>query len=243
LVVTKLDRLARSISDLRAIADELTARQVRLSFGGQVYDPADPMGKLVFNMMSVNPPLSDLGSPITDCTVTASPGGATCTVTVPDTSCVVTGLTNGTPYTFTVTASNAAGSSVASSPSQPVTPVTGSKATPTAVVKCVVSSGLSIPRRGTRTLMKPKCVTTAGQRVGVKVKNVKLRGDLRLHTLYCQKPNGKSQRPTSTSVGAMCKTGKLRIRTYGYSLRMKIVWQTAAIDTFKAFKTVRVFKN
>ena len=31
LVVTKLDRLARSLPDARAIADELTARRVRLS--------------------------------------------------------------------------------------------------------------------------------------------------------------------------------------------------------------------
>lgn len=30
LVVTKLDRLARCLPDVRAIADELTARQVRL---------------------------------------------------------------------------------------------------------------------------------------------------------------------------------------------------------------------
>ncbi len=53
LVVTKLDRLARSIADARDIADELTARKVKLSFAGSVYDPIDPMGKLVFNMMSV----------------------------------------------------------------------------------------------------------------------------------------------------------------------------------------------
>jgi len=38
LVVTKLDRLARSLPDARAIADELTARQVRLSLGGSVSD-------------------------------------------------------------------------------------------------------------------------------------------------------------------------------------------------------------
>src|SRR5674536_351682 len=31
LAVTKLDRLARSLTDARAIADELTARQVRLN--------------------------------------------------------------------------------------------------------------------------------------------------------------------------------------------------------------------
>ena len=39
LVVTKLDRLARSLPDARAIADELTARQVSLNLGGSVYDP------------------------------------------------------------------------------------------------------------------------------------------------------------------------------------------------------------
>ena len=42
LVVTKLDRLARSLPDARAIADELTARRVRLNLGGSVYDPTVP---------------------------------------------------------------------------------------------------------------------------------------------------------------------------------------------------------
>ena len=42
LVVTKLDRLARSLPDARAIADELTARQVRLRLGASVYDPKRP---------------------------------------------------------------------------------------------------------------------------------------------------------------------------------------------------------
>ena len=44
LVVTKLDRLARSLPDARAIADELTARQISLSLGGSVYDPTDAVG-------------------------------------------------------------------------------------------------------------------------------------------------------------------------------------------------------
>ena len=48
LVVTKLDRLARSLPDARAIADELTARQVRLRLGASVYDPYDPVGRLLF---------------------------------------------------------------------------------------------------------------------------------------------------------------------------------------------------
>ena len=46
LVVTKLDRLARSLPDARAIADELTARRISLSLGGSVYDPTDAVGKL-----------------------------------------------------------------------------------------------------------------------------------------------------------------------------------------------------
>jgi DNA invertase Pin-like site-specific DNA recombinase len=46
LVVTKLDRLARSPPDARAIADELTVRQVNLNLGGSVYDPTDAVGRL-----------------------------------------------------------------------------------------------------------------------------------------------------------------------------------------------------
>jgi len=53
LVVTKLDRLARSLPDARAIADELTVRQVRLSIGGAVYDPTDPVGRLLFNVLAM----------------------------------------------------------------------------------------------------------------------------------------------------------------------------------------------
>lgn len=53
LVVTKLDRLARSLPDARAIADELTQRQVRLNLGGSVYDPNDPVGRLLFNVLAM----------------------------------------------------------------------------------------------------------------------------------------------------------------------------------------------
>jgi len=53
LVVTKLDRLARSLPDARAIADELTVRQVRLNLGGPVYEPNDPVGRLLFNVLAM----------------------------------------------------------------------------------------------------------------------------------------------------------------------------------------------
>jgi DNA invertase Pin-like site-specific DNA recombinase len=52
LVVPKLDRLARSVPDARAIGDSLAARDVRLSLGGSVYDPNDPMGKCFFNILA-----------------------------------------------------------------------------------------------------------------------------------------------------------------------------------------------
>ena len=52
-MVTKLDRLARSLPDARAIADELTARHVRLSLGGSVYDPNDAVGRLLFNVLAM----------------------------------------------------------------------------------------------------------------------------------------------------------------------------------------------
>jgi DNA invertase Pin-like site-specific DNA recombinase len=53
LVATKLDRLARSLPDARAIADDLTQRQVRLNLGGSVYDPTDPVGRLLFNVLAM----------------------------------------------------------------------------------------------------------------------------------------------------------------------------------------------
>ena len=52
LVVPKLDRLARSVPDTRAIGDGLADRGIKLSLGGQVYDPADPMGKMFFNILA-----------------------------------------------------------------------------------------------------------------------------------------------------------------------------------------------
>lgn len=68
-------------------------------------------------------PTYDGGSPVTGYTVTSAPGSRTCTTTT-ELTCAVTGLTNGTSYTFTVTATNAAGTSAASSASSSVTPAT-----------------------------------------------------------------------------------------------------------------------
>ncbi|EMY33013.1 DNA-invertase [Arthrobacter crystallopoietes BAB-32] len=53
LVVTKLDRLARSVPDARDIVEELTKKKVKLSIGGSVHDPTDPVGRLLFNVLAM----------------------------------------------------------------------------------------------------------------------------------------------------------------------------------------------
>ncbi len=69
-------------------------------------------------------PTSNGGSPILSYTVTSTPAGGTAS-TLGATSTTVTGLTNGTVYTFTVVATNAVGPSAASLPSNSVTPTAG----------------------------------------------------------------------------------------------------------------------
>jgi len=53
LVVAKLDRLARSIRNAKDIIDELTVKGVKLSIGGSVHDPTDPVGRLLFNVLAM----------------------------------------------------------------------------------------------------------------------------------------------------------------------------------------------
>ncbi len=66
-------------------------------------------------------PASDGGSAIIDYTATSTPGGFTGTAS--SSPITVTGLANGTAYTFKVTARNAVGIGPASAPSNSVTPV------------------------------------------------------------------------------------------------------------------------
>lgn len=94
------------VSGVSAVAGD---RQATVTWTAPGYPGSDPVNRYV---------------------VTASPGGQTCTVTVtyttpptvPATSCTVTGLTNGVPYTFTVQAGSLAGLGLPSTPSMPVTP-------------------------------------------------------------------------------------------------------------------------
>ena len=85
-------------------------------------------------------PASNGGSAITGYTVTSSPGSFTATGATSPIN--VTGLTNGTAYTFTVIATNAVGNSLASSTSTAVTPVAPITAPdpPTSVVATRINS-------------------------------------------------------------------------------------------------------
>jgi len=98
-----------------------------LQYQSNITTPSAPYGKPVATAgnttatVSFSAPASIGGSPVTSYTITSSPDNISTTTTV--TSGVVTGLSNGTPYTFTVTATNAAGTGPASSLSNQVTPI------------------------------------------------------------------------------------------------------------------------
>ncbi|MCL4414568.1 MAG: fibronectin type III domain-containing protein, partial [Actinobacteria bacterium] len=68
------------------------------------------------------PPLIDGGAPASSYVVVASPGGSSFTVPASATEAVVTGLSDGKSYTFTVQAVNVAGAGPASSASNPAVP-------------------------------------------------------------------------------------------------------------------------
>jgi hypothetical protein len=86
-------------------------------------------------------PADDGRLPIERYTVTASPGGATATVNAPGTEVEVPGLTDGIPYTFRVTATNARGTGPASAPGAAVVPSPGVPDQPADVVAAANGAG------------------------------------------------------------------------------------------------------
>jgi uncharacterized repeat protein (TIGR02543 family) len=82
-------------------------------------------------------PASNGGSAITEYVITSSPGGLICIATVPSSGCEITGLTNGTAYTFTAVARNLVGDSAASTASAAATPI----GKPSIPMNIVVSAG------------------------------------------------------------------------------------------------------
>lgn len=117
-----------------------------------------------------------LGGSVTSYLVTAAPGGRTCTITSPATSCDVDGLTNGTTYTFTARATNSQGMSGPSLASAPVTPgpqgsapaaSPGTGLAPTTSSSARETRGLSVTVQPSRT----RIVSGRVLRLGVRVRN------------------------------------------------------------------------
>jgi Ca2+-binding RTX toxin-like protein len=100
--------------------------QLIITLGGEAaVAPGAPTGVIATAgnasaTVSWTAPANDGGSPITSYIVTASPGSATATTT--GLSLTISGLVNGTSYTFRVAAVNEVGTGLLSVPSNPVTP-------------------------------------------------------------------------------------------------------------------------
>lgn len=105
------------------LGSEITGPAAPGSAGTPSATPGDGSASIAWE------PPSTGGTPVTY-TVTSNPDGLTCTATHPTTSCVVTGLTNGTSYTFSVIAANEGGNSSPSSSSSSVTPSAPSQRPP-----------------------------------------------------------------------------------------------------------------
>ncbi len=115
-------------------------------------------------------PPADGGSAITGYTVTSAPDGKTCTAVAPTTSCTVTGLTDGAGYTFTLTATNALGTSDSSNASAQATPgdPPAKPAAPTAVpANGSATVSWTAPDPGTSAIVSYRVVAAPGGAVCV----------------------------------------------------------------------------
>ena len=100
----------------------------------------------------VAPASAGTGGPLVSYTVVSNPGGSSVTVAAAATTAIVAGLTNGTSYTFTVSASNSTDTSVPSIASNAVIPGGGDLVAPV-LTSLVASPALVDPVNGPAVVM------------------------------------------------------------------------------------------
>ncbi len=182
-------------------------------------------------------PDDDGGRAITGYTATATPGGRTCTTG--DTTCTIDGLSNGVPYTVTVTATNLLGTSAPSDPSAPVTPSAAPTPTPSPTPTPTVKKAqkprdargkppASIKIVGTTVLTGRSARTNADQliatRVRVRTGDSTAQGEVRYYKLI-RGPQGK-----------------VAIRTFGRPGLTVILLQSApATNTYRNYRNRAVY--
>ena len=213
----------------------LPASQVSQSFSVTAIVPGIPTGASATAdngqaTVSFSAPIYTGGANVTSYTVTATPGGMT--VSGASSPLTVTGLTNGTAYTFTVVATNLAGNSGASAASNSVTPSNGLTViapaditvdavglfTPVAIGTATVVGGGITP---TVTLVNGQSVTTAPAnfRPGV-------------NSVTWSATDGNSATSTATqhvNVRPLVDFNKSQVSAEGSTVRIKVILNGSAV--------------
>ncbi|MGI2119697.1 Ig-like domain-containing protein [Shewanella oncorhynchi] len=146
----------------------LPATQVSRTFAVNPVQPGSPTAVTAVAgessaSVSFTSPISNGGSAITSYAVIASPGGAT--VSGAASPITFSGLTNGTAYTFTVTATNAVGTSVVSAASNSVTPQ------PSNSVPTIAGSPILTINQGASYLFTPTASDSPGDTLSFSILN------------------------------------------------------------------------
>jgi hypothetical protein len=175
--------------------------------------------------VSWSAPAKDGGSAVTHYRASASPGGKWCTASTM--SCTITGLTNGTAYTISVTATNTVGTSVAA---------TSSSVTPK-YAACVAFSNLPARPVAADVLATLTAYYTANHLVPISVVNNREMilnvAEQTIGVHHCTNPDGSvagytGMVPASATAAVEVEVRHLAYPVTGGSISFVILAQTAA---------------